>query len=181
MSSTTRHRAYAWEDQSPTMTAAATHDGLAILQAIGREELPLPPALRTLDITPVEAEPGRVSFTLVPSEFHLNPFGLVHGGVLAALIDTAMGCAVHSLLPVGAGYITSELNVRFLRAAGLADRRPDVHRRGAQGGSTEHGRAGPGRRRLWPRGRDRRLHLPGELAVIGLAAPGSGTGACPRG
>ena len=99
MSSTTRHRAYAWEDQTPTMTAAGTHDGLAILQAIGREELPLPPALRTLDITPVEAEPGRVSFTLVPSEFHLNPFGLVHGGVLAALIDTAMGCAVHSLLP----------------------------------------------------------------------------------
>jgi uncharacterized protein (TIGR00369 family) len=120
MSSTTRHRAYAWEDQSPTMTAAGTHDGLAILQAIGREELPLPPALRTLDITPVEAEPGRVSFTLIPSEFHLNPFGHVHGGVLAALIDTAMGCAVHSLLPVGAGYITSELNVRFLRAAGLA-------------------------------------------------------------
>ena len=75
MSSTTRHRAYAWEDQSPTMTAAGTHDGLAILQAIGREELPLPPALRTLDITPVEAEPGRVSFSLVPSEFHLNPFG----------------------------------------------------------------------------------------------------------
>ncbi len=120
MSSTTRHRAYAWEDQTPTMTAAGTHDGLAILQAIGRAELPLPPALRTLDITPVEAEPGRVSFTLVPSEFHLNPFGLVHGGVLAALIDTAMGCAVHSLLPVGAGYITSELNVRFLRAASLA-------------------------------------------------------------
>lgn len=119
MSSTTRHRAYAWEDQSPTVSAGGTHDGLAILQAIGREELPLPPALRTLDITPVEAEPGRVSFTLVPSEFHLNPFGLVHGGVLAALMDTAMGCAVHSLLPVGAGYVTSELNVRFLRSTGV--------------------------------------------------------------
>ncbi len=117
MPSTTRHRAYAWEDQAPTMTAAGIHDGLAILQAIGREELPLPPALRTLDIIPVEAEPGRVSFSMTPSEFHLNPFGLVHGGVLAALIDTAMGCAVHSLLPVGAGYLTSELNVRYLRPA----------------------------------------------------------------
>jgi uncharacterized protein (TIGR00369 family) len=119
MSSTTRHRAYAWEDQSPTISAVGTRDGLAILQAIGREELPLPPALRTLDITPVEAEPGRVSFSLVPSEFHLNPFGLVHGGVLAALVDTAMGCAVHSLLPAGAGYVTSELNVRYLRPVGL--------------------------------------------------------------
>lgn len=120
MSSTTRHRAYAWEDQAPTLTAGATLDGLAVLQAIGRQELPLPPALQTLDIVPVEAEPGRVSFTLVPSEFHLNPFGLVHGGVLAALIDTAMGCAVHSLLSVGAGYVTSELNVRYLRSAGVA-------------------------------------------------------------
>jgi len=121
MSSTTRHRAYAWEDQSPTMTAAGTHDGLAILQAIGRAELPLPPALQTLDIRPVEAEPGRVSFTMVASEFHMNPFGLVHGGVLAALLDTAMGCAVHSLLPVGASYVTSELNVRYLRGVGLAN------------------------------------------------------------
>ena len=119
-SSTTRHRAYAWEDQSPTHTAAGTLDGLAILQAIGRDELPLPPALQTLDIRPVEAVPGRVSFSLVPAEFHLNPFGVVHGGVLAALIDTAMGCAVHSLLPVGGGYLTSELNVRYLRAAGVA-------------------------------------------------------------
>ena len=120
MSSTTRHRAYAWEDQAPTRSAGATRDGLAVLQAIGREELPLPPALRTLDIAPIEAEPGRVSFVLIPSEFHLNPFGLVHGGVLAALLDTAMGCAVHSLLPPGAGYVTAELGVRYLRPASVA-------------------------------------------------------------
>jgi uncharacterized protein (TIGR00369 family) len=120
MSSTTRHRAYAWEDQSPTIKAVSFHDGLAVLQAIGRQELPLPPALLTLDIVPVEAEPGRVSFSLVPAEFHLNLSGLVHGGVLATLIDTAMGCAAHSLLPAGTRLVTSELNVRFLRAAGLA-------------------------------------------------------------
>jgi uncharacterized protein (TIGR00369 family) len=120
MSSTTRHRAYAWEDQSPTRSAGATQDGLAILHAIGRDDLPLPPALRTLDISPDEAEPGRVSFSLEPAEFHLNPFGLVHGGVLAALLDTAMGCAVHSLLPIGSGYVTAELNVRFLRPASVA-------------------------------------------------------------
>src|SRR4029079_3185557 len=82
-------------------------------------ELPVPPALRTLDIAPVEAEPGRVSFTLTPAEFHLNPFGFVRGGVLAALLDTAMGCAVHSLLPAAAGYVTAELNVRFLRPASI--------------------------------------------------------------
>ena len=142
--------------------AAPTTGSPSCRPSAGRS-LPLPPALRTLDITPVEAEPGRVSFTLVPSEFHLNPFGLVHGGVLAALIDTAMGCAVHSLLPVGAGYVTSELNVRYLRAAGLATGALTVHRRGAQAGPAEHGRASPGHRRLRPRRRDRRLHLPGEL------------------
>ena len=120
MPSTTRHRAYAWEDQSATRTAGATQDGLSILHAIGRDDLPLPPALRTLDIEPHEAEPGRVSFLLTPAEFHLNPFGLVHGGVLAALLDTAMGCAVHSLLPVGSGYVTAELNVRYLRPASVA-------------------------------------------------------------
>ena len=61
--------------------------------------------------------PGHVSFRLDLAEFHLNPFGLVHGGVLAAMLDTAMGCAVHSLLPAATGYVTGELNVRFLRPA----------------------------------------------------------------
>jgi uncharacterized protein (TIGR00369 family) len=115
MPTTNRHRSYAWEDQTPTRTAGATQDGLAVLHAIGRDDLPLPPALRTLDIRPHEAEPGQVSFLLTPAEFHLNPFGVVHGGVLAALLDTAMGCAVHSLLPAGSGYLTAELNVRYLR------------------------------------------------------------------
>ena len=117
--STTRHRAYAWEDQSPTIEAAGTHDGLAILHAIGRQELPLPPALRTLDITPVEAEPGRVSFTLVPSEFHLNPFGLVHGGVSALLLDHLMGATA------SAGFtrvaMTGTLTLRYVAPLPLGE------------------------------------------------------------
>jgi len=115
----TRQRAYSWEDQEATRLACLTQDGLAVLRAIGAGTLPLPPAVRTLGIEPVEAEPGRVSFTLELGEHHLNPFGIVHGGVLAALLDTAMGCAVHSLLPPAVGYVTGELNVRFLRPAVL--------------------------------------------------------------
>ena len=110
-----RHRTYDWEDQEATRSAVATQDGLSVLHAIGSGELPVPPALRTLGIEPVEVTPGHVSFRLDPAEFHLNPFGLVHGGVLAAMLDTAMGCAVHSLLPAATGYVTGELNVRFLR------------------------------------------------------------------
>ena len=110
-----RHRTYDWEDQEATRSAVATRDGLSVLHAIGSGELPVPPALRTLEIEPVEVTPGHVSFRLEPAEFHLNPFGLVHGGVLAAMLDTAMGCAVHSLLPAATGYVTGELNVRFQR------------------------------------------------------------------
>ncbi len=113
----TRERTYAWEDPAPTCAAGATQDGLSILQAIGAGTLPLPPIMNTLAIEPVEAQDGMVSFKLDSEEFHLNPFGMVHGGVLAAMLDTAMGCAVHSLLPVGVGYVTSEMNVRFLRPA----------------------------------------------------------------
>jgi uncharacterized protein (TIGR00369 family) len=116
----TRERTYGWEDQAPTQHASLTQDGLAVLNAIGAGSLPLPPAVRTLGIEPSVAEPGRVSFTLEVGEFLLNPFGIVHGGVLAALLDTAMGCAVHSLLPAAVGYVTGELNVRFLRPALLA-------------------------------------------------------------
>ena len=114
-----RHRTYDWQDQEATRSAVASTDGLSVLRAIGSGELPVPPALRTLRIEPIDAAPGRVSFRLDPAEFHLNPFGLVHGGVLAAMLDTAMGCAVHSLLPAATGYVTGELNVRFLRPAML--------------------------------------------------------------
>jgi len=116
----TRQRTYDWEDQEATRLAGITQGGLAVLTAIGAGSLPLPPAVRTLGIEPVEAEPGRVTFTLDPDEWHLNPFAIVHGGVLAALLDTAMGCAVHSLLPPAVGYVTGELSVRFLRPALLS-------------------------------------------------------------
>jgi uncharacterized protein (TIGR00369 family) len=118
-----RQRTYAWHDPTPTLGAGATHDGLSVLRAIGAGTLPLPPIMNTLAIEPGAAEDGKVSFTLDPQEFHLNPFGMVHGGVLAAMLDTAMGCAVHSLLPAAVGYVTSEMNVRFLRPALLTSGR----------------------------------------------------------
>lgn len=117
MSIDTRQRTYGWDDPTPTMLAGIDQDGLTVLQGIRAGTLPMPPAMRTLGIEPLEAAPGRVSFSLQPGEFHLNPFGIVHGGVLTTMLDTAMGCAVHSLLPAAVGYLTSELNVRFLRPA----------------------------------------------------------------
>ena len=89
--------------------------GIEFLHAIGRGELPTPPMSRTLGIEPVEVEPGRAVFAVTPGEEHYNPLGVVHGGLAAALCDTALGCAVHSLLPAGTGYTTLELKVNFVR------------------------------------------------------------------
>src|SRR4051812_28136292 len=63
--------------------------------------------------------PGRVVFSLVPRTDFSNPLGTVHGGVLSTLLDSAMGCAVHTSLPEGAGYTTLELKVNFVRAVPL--------------------------------------------------------------
>jgi len=112
----TRTRSYDWGDPAEVQRAAAAGmAGLELLESIGAGRLPEPPALRTLGVEPVSAEPGKVVFALVPREYHYNPMGLVHGGVLVAIMDTAMGCAVHSHLGPGTGYVTTELTSQFLR------------------------------------------------------------------
>ena len=62
-----------------------------------------------------EIEEGRVVFECVPTEYHYNPIGTVHSGLACTLLDSAMGCAVHTTLPAGVGYTTVELKVNFLR------------------------------------------------------------------
>jgi uncharacterized protein (TIGR00369 family) len=64
----------------------------------------------------VEVEDGRCVFALDPAEWMFNPIGSVHGGVAATLLDSCMGCAVHSTLPAGVGYATTDIQVRYLRA-----------------------------------------------------------------
>lgn len=91
-------------------------DGLAVLQAMLRGELPSPPIARTLDFLLVEVERGRAVFQGTPRFEHLNPLGTVHGGWFATLLDSALGCAVHSMLPAGRGYTTAELGVNLVRA-----------------------------------------------------------------
>jgi uncharacterized protein (TIGR00369 family) len=89
--------------------------GLQVLQAIAAGELPGAPIAELLGFEPVEAEEGRVVFAAVPEARHYNPIGTVHGGLAATLLDSAMGCAVHSTLPAGTGYTTLELKVNFTR------------------------------------------------------------------
>jgi uncharacterized protein (TIGR00369 family) len=90
--------------------------GLELIRAIIDGRLPPPGAAVTIGFELVSAEPGRVVFTMEPGRQHANPQGTTHGGLLATLLDSAMTCAVLSMLPAGSGATTLEISVRFLRA-----------------------------------------------------------------
>ena len=102
----------------------AGRTGLQVFEAMLRGELPPPPISKTLDFTLVEASPGRAEFQGRPQFAHYNPLGSVHGGWIATLLDSALGCAVHTTLAVGKGYTTLELKVNFVKA--VTDRVPRV-------------------------------------------------------
>jgi uncharacterized protein (TIGR00369 family) len=110
-----RERTYAWQDPSPIFASLGTAPGIELLKAMEAGELPPPPIMFTLGLSGFSAEVGRATFTLVPQEFHYNPLGGVHGGVIATLLDSAAGCAVHSVLPAGEGYTSVDLTTKYLR------------------------------------------------------------------
>lgn len=91
--------------------------GLEILEAMMSGELPYPPMNETMNMTLLEVEHGRAVFQGIPLMQHFNPLGTVHGGWFAALLDSAMGCAVQSTLPAGRSYTTAELSLNIVRSA----------------------------------------------------------------
>ncbi|MDM0111923.1 PaaI family thioesterase [Variovorax sp. J22R133] len=90
--------------------------GLEMMEAMLRGELPYPPIAKTLDFQLLEVGPGRAMFQGIPSHEHLNPMGTIHGGWFATLLDSALGCAVHTMMPPGRGYTTAELGVNLVKA-----------------------------------------------------------------
>lgn len=94
---------------------APHYDGLAFLQAIKDGELPPAPIAELLGFEIRDLAKGHISFAMTPQEKHYNPIGMVHGGVTATLLDTVMGCALHTVLPQGTGYSTLDISVRYLR------------------------------------------------------------------
>src|SRR5271168_2473299 len=113
---------YARADQVAGLT------GLETFEAIFSGELPRPPIGDTLDFIPIHIEYGAAIFQGRPSQRHYNPLGAVHGGWFATLLDSAVGCAVHSTLPAGRGYTTLELKLNIVRA--LTDAVPLVRAEG---------------------------------------------------
>ena len=102
--------------------------GLEQMQAMLDGELPFAPIAKTLDFSLIRVDPGVALFQGKPGPAHFNPMGSVHGGWFATMLDSALGCAVHTLMPAGRGYTTAELSVNYVR--GLS---PKVGRVRAEG------------------------------------------------
>jgi uncharacterized protein (TIGR00369 family) len=114
-----RSRTFYWDDPLQGAMQALSMSGIEYLKAMQEGKIPLPPIMHTLGFTGLNLEYGRVTFTFVPQEYHYNPIGTVHGGVISTILDSAMGCTIHSTLPAGVGYTTLELKVNFLKAITL--------------------------------------------------------------
>jgi len=95
---------------------ARTMDGLALMTGVMNGTFPAPPIARALGFSMAEVEAGRVVFVYEPVVDHYNPLGSVHGGIAATLLDSVMGCCIHTTLKAGTGYTTVEIKVNYVRA-----------------------------------------------------------------
>lgn len=111
-----RTRTITWDDPRALAKSAAGLSGMEYLQKIIAGELPPPPIGVLMNFRIAGLSEGHAVFVVEPAEYHYNPIGVVHGGVAATLLDSAMGCAVHSTLPAGASYTTLEIKVNYIRA-----------------------------------------------------------------
>lgn len=113
-----RQRTVEWEDPRELAAQAQEMAGLEFMRLVAEGRRPPPPIARLLDMSIVEVSPGRAVFAMDPAEWMYNPIGSVHGGVPATILDSCMGCAVHTTLEAGGGYTTTDLHLRSMRAGG---------------------------------------------------------------
>jgi uncharacterized protein (TIGR00369 family) len=92
-----------------------SHSGLELLERVIDGKYPAPPMAATLNFALTEVGEGRAVFRGLPGERHLNPLGSVHGGWAAAVLDSALGCAVHTTVGKGEAYTTAEFKVNLTR------------------------------------------------------------------
>lgn len=111
-----RSKQVTWYDPTAAASHAAQVSGRDFLQGIIDGRFPPPPIAQLLGFQLVSVGDGEVLFRATPDESVYNPIGMVHGGWLCTLLDSAAGCAVHSRLPAGVRYSTIEIKVSFLKA-----------------------------------------------------------------
>ena len=111
-----RRRVVEWGDPAAGAKAIAAMAGLEALSS-GRGVVPVG---ALIGMTDAAAAPGRMQMSLPPGEHLHGSSGAVHGGMLAVLLDSVLGCAIHTTLPAGRGYTTLDINLSFLRPATAA-------------------------------------------------------------
>jgi uncharacterized protein (TIGR00369 family) len=116
----TRTRTITWHDPAETAALGRDLTGLESLHRIGNGLLPPPPVAELVGFHPIFITPGYIVFAYEPREEHYNTLGAVHGGILTTVLDTVMGCAVHSTLDAGIAPVTIELKSSFVRPVTLA-------------------------------------------------------------
>jgi uncharacterized protein (TIGR00369 family) len=112
---TTRSLTIRWQDPTVSAAAGAEMAGLDYVRAIQAGEIPPPPIAVVMNFSIEELEEGRAVFIGEPGEEHYNPIGVVHGGYASTILDSALGCAVHTTCPAGVGYTSQTLEVKYLR------------------------------------------------------------------
>jgi uncharacterized protein (TIGR00369 family) len=110
-----RERLVRWEDHKRIAEAGRGRDGRSLLAAVVAGDLPAPPVAQLVGFSLDEVDEGTAALSMEPQECHYNPLGAVHGGIIATLLDSAMGLAVHSRLAAGRSYTTLEIKVNYLR------------------------------------------------------------------
>lgn len=110
-----RIKQISWYDPIGTARMANDLSGLEFLKAVVEGRIPRPPMAALFGMELVSVGEGEAVFRSAPDESVYNLTGMVHGGFLATLLDSAAGCAVHTLLPAGVGYSSIEIKVSFLR------------------------------------------------------------------
>ena len=110
-----RTRTVTWDDPFEVPKAAAGRSGLELLRDVFSGKLPAPPITATMGFQGVEVDEGKAVFEGDPGEHLYNPIGSVHGGFAMALLDSAMGCAIHTTLKAGERYTTLEVKTNFVR------------------------------------------------------------------
>ena len=110
-----RSKTVTWHDPLRTAQAGSAMSGRDFIQAMIDGKLPPPPIGNLLGFRAVSVGDGDMVFACTPDESAYNPIGVVHGGLVCTLLDSAAGCAVHTTLPAGVGYTSAEIKVNYLR------------------------------------------------------------------
>jgi uncharacterized protein (TIGR00369 family) len=136
-----RSKTITWDDPSATAAEGLKLAGRDYLTAVMEGRLPAPPMAQLLGFEIAEIGDGVAVFRVTPDESTYNPIGMVHGGLLCTLLDSAAGCALHTQLEAGVGYSSIEIKVNFLKAvhagAGVIEARGRVVRAGRRVGFAE--------------------------------------------